>query len=135
MGKIILKNVRCYSFHGCLKEEGLIGSEYLVSLKVTASLKKSALSDRLSETVDYVLLNQIIKHEMAKPSKLLETVANRINKSVFKKDLRITKSIVTITKVCPPINGDVEGVSNKSFYYIKTIVFHSFIKFAFYAAK
>ena len=113
MGKIILKNVRCYSFHGCLKEEGLIGSEYLVSLKVTASLKKSVLSDRLSETVDYVLLNQIIKHEMAKPSKLLETVANRINKSVFKKDLRITKSIVTITKVCPPINGDVEGVSVK----------------------
>ena len=113
MGKIILKNVRCYSFHGCLKEEGLIGSEYLVSLKVKASLKKSALSDRLSETVDYVLLNQIIKHEMAKPSKLLETVANRINKSVFKKDLRITKSIVTITKVCPPINGDVEGVSVK----------------------
>ncbi|MDB4163612.1 dihydroneopterin aldolase [Flavobacteriaceae bacterium] len=113
MGKIILKNVRCYSFHGCLKEEGVIGSEYLVDLKVTASLKKSAQSDRLSETVDYVLLNQIIKHEMSKPSKLLETVADRINKSVFKKDLRITKSIVTITKVCPPINGDVEGVSVK----------------------
>tara|TARA_B100000767_G_scaffold137894_1_gene130464 strand:- start:10 stop:378 length:369 start_codon:yes stop_codon:yes gene_type:complete len=113
MGKIILKNVRCYSFHGCLKEEGIIGSEYLVDLKVIASLKKSAQSDRLSETVDYVLLNQIIKQEMSKPSKLLESVADRINKSVFKKDLRITKSIVTITKVCPPINGDVEGVSVK----------------------
>ena len=113
MGKIILKNVRCYSFHGCLKEEGVIGSEYLVDLKVTASLKKSAQSDRLSETVDYVLLNQIIKHEMSKPSKLLESVADRINKSVFKKDLRITKSTVTITKVCPPISGDVEGVSVK----------------------
>ena len=113
MGKIILKNVRCYSFHGCLKEEGVIGSEYLVDLKVTASLKKSAQSDRLSETVDYVLLNQIIKHEMSKPSKLLETVADRINKSVFKKEPRVTKSVVTITKVCPPINGDVEGVSVK----------------------
>ena len=113
MGEIILKNVRCYSFHGCLKEEGVIGSEYLVDLKVIASLKKSAQSDRLSETVDYVLLNQIIKQEMSKPSKLLESVADRINKSVFKKDLRITKSIVTITKVCPPINGDVEGVSVK----------------------
>ena len=113
MGKIILKNVRCYSFHGCLKEEGVIGSEYLVDLKVTASLKKSAQSDRLSETVDYVLLNQIIKHEMSKPSKLLESVADRINKSIFKKDVRIIKSIVTITKVCPPINGDVEGVSVK----------------------
>ena len=96
MGEIILKNVRCYSFHGCLKEEGIIGSEYLVDLKVTASLKKSAQSDRLSETVDYVLLNQIIKQEMSKPSKLLESVADRINKSVFKKDLRITKSLSLI---------------------------------------
>ncbi|MDB3874838.1 dihydroneopterin aldolase, partial [Flavobacteriaceae bacterium] len=37
MGKIILKNVRCYSFHGCLKEESIIGSDYLVNLKVWAS--------------------------------------------------------------------------------------------------
>ena len=50
MGKIILKNVRCYSFHGCLKEESVIGSDYLVNLKVWASLKKSAHSDKLVDT-------------------------------------------------------------------------------------
>ena len=113
MGKIILKNVRCYSFHGCLKEESVIGSDYLVNLKVWASLKKSAQSDELIDTVDYVLLNHIIKTEMSKPSKLLETVAQRINNEILKKEPRVTKSIVSITKVCPPINGDVEGVSVK----------------------
>ena len=113
MGKIILKNVRCYSFHGCLKEESVIGSDYLVNLKVWASLKKSAQSDELIDTVDYVLLNHIIKTEMSKPSKLLETVAKRINNEIFKKEPRVTKSIVSITKLCPPINGDVEGVSIK----------------------
>ena len=113
MGKIILKNVRCYSFHGCLKEESIIGSDYLVNLKVWASLKKSAQSDELIDTVDYVLLNHIIKTEMSKPSKLLETVAQRINNEILKKEPRVTKSIVSITKVCPPINGDVEGVSVK----------------------
>ena len=113
MGKIILKNVRCYSFHGCLKEESVIGSDYLVNLKVWASLKKSAYSDKLVDTVDYVLLNHIIKTEMSKPSKLLETVAQRINNEILKKEPRVTKSIVSITKVCPPINGDVEGVSVK----------------------
>ncbi|MDG1032206.1 MAG: dihydroneopterin aldolase [Flavobacteriaceae bacterium] len=113
MGKIILKNVRCYSFHGCLKEESVIGSDYLVNLKVWASLKKSAHSDKLVDTVDYVLLNHIIKTEMSKPSKLLETVAQRINNEILKKEPRVTKSIVSITKVCPPINGDVEGVSVK----------------------
>ena len=113
MGKIILKNVRCYSFHGCLKEESVIGSDYLVNLKVWASLKKSAQSDELIDTVDYVLLNHVIKTEMSKPSKLLETVAERINNEIFKKEPRVTKSIVSITKLCPPINGDVEGVSIK----------------------
>ncbi|MDC0378587.1 dihydroneopterin aldolase [Flavobacteriaceae bacterium] len=113
MGKIILKNVRCYSFHGCLKEESVIGSDYLVNLKVWASLKKSAHSDKLVDTVDYVLLNHIIKTEMSKPSKLLETVAQRINNEILKKEPRVTKSIVSITKVCPPINGDAEGVSVK----------------------
>ena len=113
MGKIILKNVRCYSFHGCLKEESVIGSDYLVKLRVWASLKKSAHSDKLVDTVDYVLLNHIIKTEMSKPSKLLETVAQRINNEILKKEPRVTKSIVSITKVCPPINGDVEGVSVK----------------------
>ena len=113
MGKIILKNVRCYSFHGCLKEESVIGSDYLVNLKVWGSLKKSAHSDKLVDTVDYVLLNHIIKTEMSKPSKLLETVAQRINNEILRKEPRVTKSIVSITKVCPPINGDVEGVSVK----------------------
>ena len=113
MGKIILKNVRCYSFHGCLKEESIIGSDYLVNLKVWASLKKSAQSDELIDTVDYVLLNHIIKTEMSKPSKLLETVAERIANEIFKKEPRVTKSVVSITKLCPPINGDVEGVSVK----------------------
>ncbi|MDA8808136.1 dihydroneopterin aldolase [Flavobacteriaceae bacterium] len=113
MGKIILKNVRCYSFHGCLKEESIIGSDYLVNLKVWASLKKSAQSDELIDTVDYVLLNHIIKTEMSKPSKLLEAVAERITNEIFKKEPRVTKSVVSITKLCPPINGDVEGVSVK----------------------
>ena len=113
MGKIILKNVRCYSFHGCLKEESIIGSDYLVNLKVWASLKKSAQSDELIDTVDYVLLNHIIKTEMSKPSKLLETVAERITNEIFKKEPRVTKSVVSITKLCPPINGDVQGVSVK----------------------
>ena len=76
-------------------------------------MKKSAQSDELIDTVDYVLLNHIIKTEMSKPSKLLETVAERITNEIFKNEPRVTKSVVSITKLCPPINGDVEVVSVK----------------------
>ena len=43
----------------------------------------------------------------------IPTVAERIIIEIFKKEPRVTKSVVSITKLCPPINGDVEGVSVK----------------------
>ena len=45
MGIIKLKNIRTYSYHGCLIEEGKIGSDYAVDLEVKTDLRKSAVSD------------------------------------------------------------------------------------------
>lgn len=83
MGIIKLKNIRTYSYHGCLVEEGKIGSDYSVDLEVKTDLRKSALSDNLEDTVDYVLLNRIVEEEMAIRSQLLEHVAHRIIKRIF----------------------------------------------------
>jgi dihydroneopterin aldolase len=63
MGTIKLKNIQTYSYHGCLIEEGKIGSDYSVDLDKT-DLRKSCLSDDLNDTVDYVLLNKIVVEEM-----------------------------------------------------------------------
>ena len=109
----MLKNISCYSFNGCLKEETVIGSKYRVDLSVKADLKKSAKTDQLKDTVDYVLLNRVVKEEMSIPSKLLENVAHRIIASIFKAEPRVNKCSVQITKLNPPINGDAVGVSVK----------------------
>ena len=84
MGVIKLKNIRTFSYHGCLVEESKIGSDYRVDLKINTDLKRSSHTDALTDTVDYVLLNQIVVEEMAKRSALLEHVAQRIVDSVFK---------------------------------------------------
>ncbi|MDD5149900.1 MAG: dihydroneopterin aldolase, partial [Flavobacterium sp.] len=84
MGIIKLKNIRTYSYHGCLIEEGKIGSDYAVDLEVKTDLRKSAVSDNLEDTVDYVLLNRIVVEEMAIRSHLLEHVAKRIITRSFK---------------------------------------------------
>ena len=39
MSTIRLKNIKIYAFHGCLLEEGQIGSDYLVNLSVRGNLK------------------------------------------------------------------------------------------------
>ncbi|MBO0330888.1 dihydroneopterin aldolase [[Muricauda] lutisoli] len=113
MGKIRLKNVRIHSNHGCLKEEMLIGSDYRVDLEVTADLSKPASSDQLSETVDYVHLNNIIKEEMTVRSNLLEHVAKRIIDRIFEEIPEVTEVEVEVSKINPPIGGDVESVSVK----------------------
>ena len=113
MGIIKVENIRIYAHHGCLPEETFIGSDYRVDLKVNADLLPSAESDALKDTVDYVLLNAIVKEEMAKPCKLLETVAKRILTQIFIKDERVTKATVSISKINPPIGGDVEMVTIK----------------------
>jgi len=111
MGIVFLKNIKVYAYHGCLKEETLIGSNYLVNIKVWSSLDKAAKTDALEDTVDYVLLNAIVKKEMGVPSKLLEHIAKRIIDSVFKQVRIIKKIEVSVAKVNPPIGGDVPEVA------------------------
>tara|TARA_R110000772_G_scaffold126642_3_gene233714 strand:- start:118 stop:474 length:357 start_codon:yes stop_codon:yes gene_type:complete len=111
MGTIRLKNIKIYAFHGCLIEEGQIGSDYLVNLSVKADLKKASKTDALADTVDYVLLQKIVRDEMAVRAKLLEQVANRIIDSIFLKVEMVTAVKVTVAKRNPPIGGDVAEVS------------------------
>ena len=111
MGKIILKNIRVHTNHGCLEEEELIGSDYVVNLAVWTKLETSSISDDLKDTTDYVSLNRIVKKEMKKRSKLLERVGARILDSIFFEHKNILKAKVEVAKVNPPIGGDVESVS------------------------
>lgn len=111
MSKIRLKDIRLFANHGCLTEEEKIGSDYLVNLTVKANLVKAAESDSLSDTVDYVHLNKIVKQQMAIRSKLLEHVGQRIIDAIFQELPLVTDVKVTVSKVNPPIGGDVAEVS------------------------
>ena len=110
MGLIRLKKIKVYAYHGCLIEEGRIGSDYLVDLKVKASLAEASKTDSLKDTVDYVHLNRIVKEEMAKRSKLLEHVGKRIIDRIFEELLLVNEIKVQVSKVNPPIGGNVAEV-------------------------
>ena len=111
MGIIRINNIRVYAYHGCLVEEGKIGSDYRVDLEVKADLKKSAQSDQLSDTVDYVHLNRIVKEEMSIRTKLLETVASSILDRILSELELVSRAQVKVSKLNPPIGGNVEMVS------------------------
>ena len=113
MGVIKLKNIRTFSYHGCMIEEGKIGSDYRVDLKIKSNLQKSAETDHLADTADYVHLNKIVTEEMAIRAHLLEHVAKRINNRVLAEIPIVEKTTVSVSKINPPIGGDVESVTIK----------------------
>ena len=111
MGVIHLKGIRCYAYHGCLPEETVIGGEYVVDVWIRSDLAKAARTDKLSDTIDYSLINSIVVREMKTPSKLVEHVCQRIL-SAMKKELAGAEKVkVRVTKINPPIDGDVREVS------------------------
>ncbi len=110
MGIIRVNNIRLYTNHGCLEEEAKIGSEYRVDVEVKADLQKSAKSDALIDTVDYVHLNYIVKEEMAIRSELLEHVAQRVLDRIFKEIQLVDEAEVSVAKINPPIGGNVSEV-------------------------
>ena len=96
MGKIYLKNIRLYAFHGCMEEEEKIGSDYIVNVVVETDLKKPSKTDSLEDTVDYVALYEIIKTEMMQRAKLLENVVDRILNRILKEHTTVKKAKVKV---------------------------------------
>ena len=110
MGKVILKDIRVYAFHGCMEEEELIGSDYIVNLEVETDMHQPANSDLLKDAVDYVQLNTIVKEEMLIRSRLLEHIAQRIIDRILKQFPVVKNVEVKVAKQNPPIGGDVREV-------------------------
>jgi dihydroneopterin aldolase len=108
---IEVNGIQLYAHHGCLPEEALIGGHYVVDIAVLTDFQVAAETDELNQTVDYVAINHIVKEEMAIRSKLIEHVGERINVRIRKELQGIHQLRVKITKLTPPINGDVKHVA------------------------
>ena len=108
---INVNGIKLYAYHGCLKEEGIIGGHYLVNVSLVTDFTEATLSDDLKNTVDYVAVNKIVTEEMAIRSKLIEHVGQRIVVRLKEELTDVLHHKVEIIKRSPPINGDVESVA------------------------
>jgi 7,8-dihydroneopterin aldolase/epimerase/oxygenase len=111
MGEIRVNDIKVYAYHGCLEEEAIIGSDYVVNLKLWASLETSCVTDELNDTLDYVTATTVVTTAMAQRSRLLEHVAKRILKELFQVFKALEKAEVCVEKLNPPIGAHVHSVS------------------------
>ena len=111
MGKISLEGMEFFAYHGCYKEEQIIGTKFIVDLQIDADTASAEVTDNLHDTISYVHLYQIVKKEMEQKSHLLEHVAKRIIDSLKSGFPQIHRIELKIAKINPPIGGKVSHVS------------------------
>jgi 7,8-dihydroneopterin aldolase/epimerase/oxygenase len=110
MGKIQLEGMEFFAFHGCFREEQIIGTSFIVDLTVETDTAAAEVSDHLHDTADYAGIYQCVKREMEQKSYLLEHVGRRIIDAVRAGFPSISAIDLKIAKINPPIGGKVRQV-------------------------
>jgi 7,8-dihydroneopterin aldolase/epimerase/oxygenase len=111
MGIISIEGMEFYAYHGCFKEEQVIGTRFTVDLYLETDTGEAEKTDTLLKTVNYQAVYSIVAEEMTVKSKLLEHVSRRVLDRVRKEFPQIISARIKISKMNPPVGGKVERVS------------------------
>ena len=112
-GLVSLNKIRVFARHGVLDQERLTGGEFVVSVVVKTDFSKALITDSVDDTVNYAALLDIVRAEMAIPSRLLEHVAGRIAAKVCESFPTVSELWVEIEKVRPPLKVACRSASVK----------------------
>jgi len=111
MALISINDMRFYAHHGCFEQERAIGTHFRVDLSFSTDTSKAEVSDNIADTVSYLDVYQVLKAEMMIPSHLLEHVARRVGERVLAEFRAIDSVNVKISKLNPPLGGQMDSVS------------------------
>lgn len=104
-GRVALEGLEFHAFHGVYPHERESGNWFEVDIAVETDFSEAAQSDELAGTVNYETLFRMVKEEMEKPSRLLETVAEKIVDDVLQALPSVKSVDLKISKLNPPIGG------------------------------
>ena len=111
MSIISIEGMEFFAYHGCFKEEQVIGTKFNIDLFLSADTSKAEDSDELHDTVNYQEVYQLVKSEMQVTSKLLEHVGRRILNTIKTTYPQVEKATLKIRKLNPPLGGKMNFVS------------------------
>ena len=116
---LFIDQVRFHAYHGVMPQERAVGADFTVSLRVEYDFSHAVETDDLADTVSYADLYEIIKTEMAIPSRLLEHVAGRVIRSVCDRFPQVSAVTVRLAKDNPPMGADCRGAGVELHYINK----------------
>lgn len=104
---IFLKDVSIYAYHGVSPQETQVGNTFIINLRIETDMQKAWVSDHIADTISYADIYQSVSEEMSVPSQLLEHVAGRIIKRIFKEYPAVEAIELKIAKRNPPMGADI----------------------------
>ena len=108
--KIIIRQLHIHANHGVMEQEQTVGADFTIDLEIVTDFTKAILTDDVADTINYARVHEIVKEEMAKPSRLLEHVAGRIVAALFKEFDQTESISLRLIKDNPPLGADCEGM-------------------------
>ena len=115
MVTIKLKQLRFFAHHGLYEEERKVSNEFIVDLEVTFE-SPVAVVTKMSETINYIKLYELVKKQMLQPTDLIETLAMQITDRIHQLYSQVKKISITITKKYPPV---INFSGNVAVSYVK----------------
>ena len=106
-----LNNMQFFGHHGCLDSERRDGNWFRVDFASDYDMRNAIRTDNLADAIDYSLIYDVIREEMAEPANLLEHLAARTLDHILERCPAITRAELTVTKLNPPLGGCVESSS------------------------
>ena len=111
MSVISIEGMEFFAYHGCFKEEQVIGTKFRIDLFLEVDTTEAEKTDNLQDTVNYQAVYQLVKKEMETTSKLLEHVGKRILDRVKHEFPVVDHTRIKIRKLNPPLGGKIDFVS------------------------
>lgn len=110
-GIIELEEMEFYAYHGCFKEEQIVGNQFLVNITIETDVTTPAQTDRIQDALNYVKVYDMVKAEMKQTSHLLEHITSRILNQLFEQFPTIKSATVKVSKMNPPMGGQMKRIS------------------------
>ncbi len=109
MDTLRLKGLKFRGLHGVFEHEKQNGNDFEVDITIRTSLRISAISDDLEDTIDYAKLHDCAKDVMLGPSRnLIEHLAFLIGEKIAQTFPSLNDFEVTVRKLNPPIDHNCE---------------------------
>ena len=105
MGIIELEGMEFYAYHGCFKEEQIVGNKFTVYVRMEYDAEMATLSDKIGSALNYQRAYELIEEQVQIKSHLLEHVCKRILDTLYANFPELRLATVKVSKMNPPMGG------------------------------